>query len=156
MKHLWKKLLVIPWVLPWKLYLQIYLDNTVLEDDYFVVQIGIPENDPDEELKSMEVDMTLPETFTASNAQKQTVKNTEDGLTTLEIYTANNIEVNANSTNSTIVVCSETDGTKTIKPQRSLKLKCKYDKMYIDYISDNDDYSTFVNCEEATISDEWL
>lgn len=124
-------------------------------DDYSVLQIGIPEKEPDQELTNIEVEFTIPETSTVSNAQEQTIKNTEGGLTTPEMYTASNAQVNADSTNSTIVGYCKSSGSKNIKPQKGRKRKCKTDKIYIDYLSD-EDYSTFIDCEEAAISDEWF
>ncbi|XP_072400657.1 uncharacterized protein [Diabrotica undecimpunctata] len=98
-------------------------------DDYSLVQIGIPENEPTDNNPKGILDMS-------------------------EMNTFPNVQISAESTNSTTMGDFQAGGSECIKSKTGRKRKFKSDKMYIDYLSD-DDFSTFVDCGESSNSEEW-
>ncbi|CAH1231300.1 unnamed protein product [Diabrotica balteata] len=98
-------------------------------DDYSLVQIGIPENEPTDNNPKGILDMS-------------------------EMNTFPNVQISAESTNSTTMGDFQAGGSECIKSKTGRKRKFKSDKMYIDYLSD-DDFATFVDCGESSNSEEW-
>lgn len=140
------------------------------DSDYILTEIGVHEEDLtyNEQLsrttsinsygKNNEENFIEPVTLTASPCEFNLPKSpsaisldinseitTNDNLTTPDSI-ASTAQVSADSTNLTNVEYSQPTGSQTCK--RGRKRKCKTDKKYIDYLSD-EDFSSFIDCDGA-------
>ncbi|CAK1580020.1 unnamed protein product [Parnassius mnemosyne] len=82
------------------------------------------------------------------------VQITDDGLNTPNEQTRRTITPSTISTNLTVDEGFRYGDSKAVKRQ-GRKRNCKTNKRYIDYLSDDEDFFTFFNCDEADLdSDE--
>lgn len=146
------------------------------DSDYILTEIGVHEEDLtyNEQLsrptsiisygKNNEENVFEPVTLAASTCEFSLLKSppainlyinsdntTNNNLTTPDSI-ASTAQGSADSTNSTIIENSQPTGSQTFK--RGRKRKCKTDKKYIDYLSD-EDFSSFIDCDGAD-SDEFV